>query len=34
VQLATAFDELIDLLVERNFDLYEALGDGTIRKSN
>lgn len=34
VQLASAFDELIDLLVERNFDLYEALGDGRIRRTS
>lgn len=31
MQLANAFDELIDLIAERNFDLYEAVGDGTIR---
>lgn len=34
VQLDDAFGELIDLLAERNFDLYEAVGDGTIRRSN
>jgi hypothetical protein len=33
VELETAFDELIDLLAERNFDLYEAVGDGAIRRS-
>lgn len=30
VALATAFDELIDPLAERNFDLHEAVGDGRI----
>ncbi len=34
VELSSAFDDMIDLLAERNFDLYEALGDGTIRRSN
>jgi len=32
VDLATAFDELVALTAERNFDMYEAVGDGTIRK--
>jgi len=31
VNLDSAFDDLITLLAERNFDLYEAPGDGTIR---
>ena len=33
VELSTAFDYMIDLLVERNVDPYEAVGDGTIRCS-
>lgn len=33
VALETVFDELIDLTAERNFDMYEAVGDGTIRRS-
>lgn len=33
VELATAFNDMIDLLAERNFDLYEAVGDGTIRRT-
>ena len=32
VDLATAFDEIVELAAERNFDTYEAVGDGTIRK--
>ena len=32
VDLATAFDELVALTAERNFDMYEAGGNGTIRK--
>lgn len=31
VDLTTAFDDLVTLLAERNFDLYETPGDGTIR---
>ncbi len=31
VDLDSAFDDLVTLLAERNFDLYEAPGDGTIR---
>jgi hypothetical protein len=31
VNLETAFDDIVTLLAERNFDLYEAPGDGTIR---
>lgn len=32
VDLETAFDELVELTAERNFDMYEAASDGTIRK--
>lgn len=31
VDLAAAFDDIVTLLAERNFDLYETPGDGTIR---
>lgn len=31
VDLASAFDDIVTLLSERNFDLYETSGDGTIR---
>jgi len=30
VDLATAFDELVALTAERNFDMYEAGGNGTM----
>ena len=30
VNLEAAFDDIVTLLAERNFDLYEAPGDGTI----
>ncbi len=33
VDLERAFDDLVVLLAERNFDLYEAVGDGTIRST-
>jgi hypothetical protein len=33
VDLETAFDELIALTAERNFDMYETPGDGTIRRA-
>lgn len=33
VDLGTAFDELVELTAERNFDMYEATGDDTIRKA-
>ena len=33
VELQTAFDELVMLTVERNFDMYESADDGKIRKS-
>jgi hypothetical protein len=32
VELDDALDELVTLLGERNFDLYESPGDGTIRR--
>ncbi|TQM43927.1 hypothetical protein [Pseudonocardia cypriaca] len=32
VDLETAFDEIVELAAERNFDTYESVGDGTIRK--
>lgn len=32
VDLSTVFDDLVTLIAERNFDLYEAPGDGTIRR--
>lgn len=32
VSLDAAFDELVELAAERNFDLYESDGDGGIRK--
>jgi hypothetical protein len=31
VDLDAAFDDIVTLLAERNFDLYESPGDGTIR---
>jgi hypothetical protein len=31
VDLGDAFDDIVTLLAERNFDLYESPGDGTIR---
>jgi hypothetical protein len=34
VDLDAAFNDLINLLAERNFDLYEAVGDGTIRRTS
>jgi len=33
VDLERPFDDLVVLLAERNFDLYEAVGDGTIRST-
>lgn len=33
VELETVFDELVMLTAERNFDIYEATGDGKIRRS-
>ena len=33
VALDATFDELIVLTAERNFDMYETPGDGTIRKA-
>lgn len=33
VALATVFDELVTLTVERNFDLYEEMGDGVLRRT-
>ena len=33
VDLEAAFDELVELTAERNFDMYEAPGDGSIRKA-
>lgn len=33
VDLGAAFDDVVTLLAERNFDLYETPGDGTIRQT-
>lgn len=32
VELEAAFDDLVLMVAERNFDLYESAGDGAIRK--
>ncbi|UXA16745.1 hypothetical protein [Mycobacterium sp. SMC-4] len=33
VALGAVFDDLIELTVERNFDMYEATGEGSIKKA-
>lgn len=33
VELSDALDDIVTLIAERNFDLYEAPGDGTIRRT-
>ena len=32
ISISDALDDLVELIGERNFDLYEAVGDGSIRK--
>ncbi|WP_448062254.1 hypothetical protein [Cellulomonas hominis] len=33
VNLSDAFDDMVTLIAERNFDLYEAKGDGSIKRA-